>query len=289
MKIIKVGFLISYDYEYIMISLPRVYEFVNEIYFAVDINRKTWSGNDFNIPEEFWKWVASFDRENKINIYEDNFFVPELSIIDCDTRERNMLSQYMGKCDWYIQIDSDEYFLDFGAFINKLRVLETALPVTVRCTVATLFKQLDSGFLVVNKSHETLCFATNYPKYDMARDNTSGNQTLIWDDLVLHQSWARKPEDLRMKLNSWSHKTDFNTDSYYALWLAADEDNCYCFHNFHPVVPETWPELIAIRGSINEILEGGQLRQFVRLKIYKRKNYFSRTWKKLRKIVSGVK
>lgn len=284
MSIIKVGFLIAYDYEFVKNSLPLVYDHVAEIIFAVDIDRKTWAGSDFVIPDEFWQWVAKVDTENKVTIYQDNFYIPELSQMECDTRERNMLGEKMGICDWYIQIDTDEYFLDFGAFINKLKNYKTTVPTTVRCSVAVLFKQTESGFLFVNNSVETLCFATNNPKYDLARENQSGNEYLFWGDLVLHQSWARSPQEIRTKLNNWGHNTDFNIESYYNLWNAADEFNCYCLKNFHPATPETWPELLPVQGSIAEILNAPEIRNSVSLpSVGKKKGFLSRAWKQLKK------
>ncbi|RAJ25582.1 hypothetical protein [Pedobacter cryoconitis] len=282
MSVIKAGYLIAYDYEFVKNSLPRVYDHVSEIIFAVDIDRKTWSGVDFVIPDEFWDWVSAFDTGDKITIYQDNFYIPELSQINCDTRERNMLAEKMGQCDWYIQIDSDEYFVDFGAFVQKLENYKPTEPTTVKCTVAALYKQVSSGFLVVNKSTETLCFATNNPVYDMARDNTSGNKYVYWDDLVLHQSWARNPEEIKLKLRSWGHSPDFDIESYYNLWNAVDEFNCYCLRNFHPFTPEMWPELLAVKGTIDEILNSPEIRAVVSLPPVKKKGLLSRTWKQIR-------
>lgn len=285
MNNIKVGYLISYDYEYLKMSLPRIYDHVQEIVFAVDIDRKTWSGQDYIINDDFWKWVKDVDIDHKIRIYEDHFYVPGLTPMDCDTRERNMLSAEMGECDWYVQIDSDEYFLDFGSFIKKLKDFKTNEPTTILLRVATLFKQLSSGYLVIGESFETLSFATNNPVYDLARNNTSGNKNVYWPDLVLHQSWARTEEEILQKLNNWSHKNDFNTESLFKLWNAVDEHNYYCLRDFHPLVPSIWPELTLIDGTIPQILDSlktlpeNELASVFRKK---RKNIFSRVWKEIR-------
>ena len=45
MKKIHVGFLLSYDYEKLKLSLPPVYKYSDAIFIAMDINNKTWSGN----------------------------------------------------------------------------------------------------------------------------------------------------------------------------------------------------------------------------------------------------
>jgi hypothetical protein len=286
MNSIKVGFLVSYDYEFLKVSLPNVYDHVEEIILAVDIDGKTWSGHDLTITDDFWKWVKETDTAHKIKIYKDHFYIPGLSPMECDTRERNMLGKEMGNCDWYVQIDSDEYFVDFEAFIKKLRHFKADGPTTIHCSVATLFKQLSSGYLVVGESFEALSFATNHPVYDLARNNTSGNKSVEWNDLVLHQSWARTEEEILQKLDNWSHKHDFNTESLFKLWNAVDEFNYYCLKDFHPLVPVMWPRLILINGTIEEILyalkpfKGNTMIDLIRKK--KRKNVFSRVWKEIR-------
>lgn len=282
MAIIKVGFLVSYDYEFIKESLPRVYDHVSEIYFAVDENGKTWSGESLHIKDEFWDWVNRFDRQKKIQIYRDSFYLPGLTPIECDTRERMLLNKRMGQADWYVQIDADEYFLDFRSFAEKLSHLNTDKPTSVYCSMITLFKQLNSGFLLIKDSLETLSFATNHPEYDLSRNN-SANLHIHWPDLVLHQSWARPSEDIWFKLNNWGHKHDFNVSSFYKLWNAIDEHNFYCLSNFHPLYPPTWPGLVFMIGGIKEILESEKLNGVAMTRgDVKRKSLLSRIWKEIK-------
>jgi hypothetical protein len=283
MSTIKVGFLISYDYEFVKIALPRVYAHATEIYFAVDVDGKTWSGTDYSIADDFWQWVAAFDKEEKIKIYRDHFFVDGLTPMQCDTRERNMLSKAMSPSDWYIQVDSDEYFENFEAFVNKLHSFNTSVPTTVNCRVVTLFKKLSSGYLLIDESFEMLSFATNNPVYDVARMNTTGNEIVNWPDVVLHQSWARDPDEIKLKLKNWSHKDDFNTDSFFNLWNAIDEFNYSCLRNFHPLSPVTWPKLTMMFGELSEILNSGNLSMLRgEAQPLKRKSLLSRLWKEVK-------
>jgi len=279
---IKVGYLISYDYEFVKTSLPRIYDAVPEIFFAVDSERKTWSGEDFTISDDFWAWVKAIDTDRKITIYEDKFYIPGLTPMECETRERNMLGKKMGSSDWYIQIDSDEYFVAFDKFIDKLKNYSSVEPVSIYCNVVTLFKQISSGYLLISESFETLSFATNNPVYDLARNNTSGNKHIHWQDLVLHQSWARSPEEIRLKLQNWGHKNDFNIESFYKLWDAVDEFNYYCLRDFHPLHPVTWVKLTFLKGTINEILNHPQLNEMVTIPINRKKGFLSRMWKKIK-------
>lgn len=253
-KIIKAGMLVSYDYEYLKISLPRIYPYLNEIILCIDSERKTWGGEIFEIKNSFWKWLEAFDVEDKISIYQDSFYLPGLSGMECDTRERRFMAEKMGNCDWYIQIDSDEYFLDFPAFLSRLETFDCSDPVTVNLKIAPLFKIIENGFLLIRTLDETLPFATNRPDYTYARF-VEGNRVVFWDELVLHQSWARNEDEIKTKLNNWSHKNDFNTGSYFNLWKAIDSNNYIYIKDFHPLEPPLWSSLNLIEKDICGLLE----------------------------------
>src|SRR5690606_15398646 len=121
MKKIHVGFLMSYDYPKLKNSLPPVYAASDAIFIALDENLKTWTGQNFQVENEFFDWIKKFDRDHKITIYRDNFYDPKLSPIENDNRERRMLSEKMGLGNWLIQVDSDEYFLNFENFVKDVR------------------------------------------------------------------------------------------------------------------------------------------------------------------------
>jgi len=106
--LIKVGFLVSYDYNYLRTSLPLVYAEADSVSLAIDKQRRTWNGGSFTIDDAFFEWLKSMDTKKKIRIYEDDFFDPNLSAIENDSRERNMLAKFMGEGGWHVQVDADE-------------------------------------------------------------------------------------------------------------------------------------------------------------------------------------
>ena len=55
------------------------------------------SGNNIEIPQSFFEEVKLFDSKNKIHFYEDSFYMKDLTPIECETRERNLLLKKMGK------------------------------------------------------------------------------------------------------------------------------------------------------------------------------------------------
>ena len=241
--IIKVGFLVSYDYAYMKYALPPVYEQADKIVIAVDIDRQTWKGEKFDIPASFFEWIKAYDKDNKIEIYEDSFFVPELTAFECDTRERNMLAKKMGDGGWHIQVDSDEYLLDFESLIRYLKTSSTNKPVTIYAEWITIFKQDSTGMFLID-SKERFPLATNNPAYIGARCTDRKINTPVYTKFkVLHQSWGRSEAEMEQKLKNWGHTSDFEIESYFSLWKAIDKHTYKYLQNFHPLTPSAWKEL----------------------------------------------
>lgn len=239
--LIKVGFLVSYDYDFIKNSLPIVYPHADQITFAIDKDRKTWNGEEFDIPDTFFEWVKEYDKENKIRIYEDVFHIPTLSTMECDTRERNLLADYMGDGGWHLQIDSDEYFLDFKGFTDYLRTLDIRKETQVFARWITMYKKNGNDIFLID-TNEVFPVAANHPKYKLARLSESTNDVYT-DFHVVHQSWAREDEEIKLKIRNWGHNKDFDANAYFAFWRAINKQTYRYARSFHPLDPWLWPSL----------------------------------------------
>jgi hypothetical protein len=261
--VIKVGFCVSYDWEYLKVSVPKVYNDADIICLSIDINRKSWSGIKYSFDNQaFYQWVKWIDVENKINIYEDDFAIDSLSPLENDNRQRNMIAKYLGEGGWHIQVDADEYFIGFSSFVKYLKKinpypLANQKPVNICVNLIPILKKLDRGVLIVNfenKPIEYVPFATNIPIYEAARRN--GHFNILTNYFVIHDTWARKEEDLWKKINNWGHRDDFNKESYFNLWKALDQNNYQYIHDFHPINPSTWPALRFLKGdTIEEVIK----------------------------------
>lgn len=245
MKKIHVGFLLSYDYDLLKLSLPPVYKTADRIFLAVDKELRTWKGQKFTIETEFYSWLKEFDIDNKIEIYEDDFYRPELSTLENDTRERTMLSQKMGIGNWLIQVDSDEYFIDFEKFVQDLRKYDSYLDhpeknkIQIFAFWLIIYKYTENGILYIDKPQKSV-FATNYPNYKNAR--RTNERVIYLDSLVLHESVARSEEQLRFKLENWSHNVDVNKD-FLNKWISVNENNYQEMTDFYYIEPERWKKL----------------------------------------------
>ncbi|MFQ6600482.1 hypothetical protein [Flavobacterium sp. C3NV] len=253
---IKVGFLVSYDFKYLYKSIPLVYDASDLIVLAVDKDRLTWSGNPLFIDPLFFEWIKEFDTLNKITIYEDTFYIAENSPAENDTRERNLLAKAMGDGGWHIQIDSDEYFNDFKNFTSFLKEKNHFLinpktkPVEIHVQWITLFKKVQGGFLYIKDSFDAIEVATNYPKYKYMRA-TRHSKKIITKFVLLHQSWARDEDEIYTKITNWSHRDDSDNIAFYQFWKNINLNNYTEFKNFHENDPTKWKSLGFI--SENEI------------------------------------
>ncbi|KAB1154766.1 hypothetical protein [Flavobacterium luteum] len=245
MKKIQVGFLMSYDYELLKKSIPPVYEMADTIFLALDYKKRTWSGNYFEVDDSFYRWLKEFDVKNKIVIYEDDFYVPEITGMQNDTRERYMLALKMGIGNWLIQVDSDEIFIDFEKFVKRIRKYDSYLinpskhPIQFAGFHINVYKYLEDGLLYVNKPTKLL-LATNYPNYKYAKNT---KERIIYDeDFILHEGLARTEEELVLKLKNWSHKEDVNPN-FLEKWKRANKDNYHEIKDVFYLNPEIWKEL----------------------------------------------
>lgn len=280
--LIKVGYLVSYDYKYLEYSLPFVYEYADSINIAIDKDRKTWSGGNFDLPASFFEWLEKYDTDNKIRIYEDSFYVPQLTPMECDTRERNMLADFMGEGGWHIQVDSDEYFVDFRSFVEYLKSLDIRVPVSIFAEWITIYRQKDKDYFIID-SNEMFALATNSPNYSNARRQENIKEVYTTFK-VLHQSWGRSEDEMEQKLKNWSHTADFNTKSYFDLWKVIDKHTYKYLHNFHPLYGPDWKELEYVEAdNIKELIEKVNEMQKAKVDKDKRsKSLYSRIFKKKR-------
>ncbi|OXB04804.1 hypothetical protein [Flavobacterium pectinovorum] len=245
MKKIHVGFLFSHDYEKLKLSIPPVYAASDRIFIAIDENYITWSGNKFEVDPDFFEWLKEIDTDNKIEIYRDNFYVPSLTEIEMDTRERHLLSLKMGIGNWLVQVDSDEYFFDFEKFVLDLRKHDHYLdnPEKNKIQIAAfwviLYKYTDNGILYVDLPMKAI-FATNYPNYNLARRTSS--RVIYTNNIVLHESLSRTEKELRFKLENWGHKRQVNA-GFIDKWIKVNEKNYTELRDFYYIEPNRWKKL----------------------------------------------
>jgi hypothetical protein len=249
---IKIGFCVAYDWYLLKHSLPLVYKDADSICLSIDNERRSWAGEFFSINEnEFFDFIEKLDIGKKIRILQEDFHLPHLTPMQNEVRQRNRMADFLGHDGWHIQLDCDEYFLDFSNFVNELRRLRGTKPVNICCALVTLYKNVENGFLYVKalekQGVEFVQVATNVPVYEYGRRNGHFNRYTRY--IIIHQSWARSEEEISQKLFNWGHKNDFDAAKYLKSWKKVSKDNYKEQSNLHPISPSTWPKLEFVRAQ----------------------------------------
>jgi len=252
MNKIQVGFLMSYDYKLLKNSIPFVYEDSDSIFIALDKNFKTWTGDVFEVEDSFFDWLSNYDIENKITIYKEDFYDSSLNPMENEVRERKMLASKMGIGNWIIQIDSDEYFINFKGFIQELKSRNKFLinPENHKIQIAgyyiNLYKHTKDGILYVSEVRNQK-FATNYPNYRTGRNTKE--RVIYIPNIVIHECLSRSEEEIRTKFSNWGHSHQVNIDEFLEKWKLVDQVNYKEYQDFFYLEPEKWKFLDFIEGK----------------------------------------
>jgi hypothetical protein len=150
-----------------------------------------------------------------------------------------------------VQLDTDEYFMNFDGFVGFSNELRPKRKVNICCPFITLFKETDTGYLLIKNStylsSDFIPIASLHPHYEFGRKN--GYFNIKTDFFILHQSWARSENEVAQKLQNWGHKQDFDVNAYFNVWKELRRDNYKTYQNFHPIVPGNWGRLEFIDAS----------------------------------------
>jgi len=247
MNNISVITLLAYDYEYMLLSLPRYIDLVDEVIIGLDSERKTWAGNSFDIPDIFFQRLKQLDKNNKIRIVEDKFYVPGLKTMELETRERNILSTKTTHQSWILSIDADEILLNAQDTLDFLRHFENDSLCLYGLWIV-LYKSVGDTMFLIENNTDRLEFVP------MATKNREGfiegrkteERVSLFPALSLHYAWARERSQLQRKLGNWGHKEDFDTEQILCKWDDLNEHNFHQYNNFHPVDPPVWSKLKAV-------------------------------------------
>jgi hypothetical protein len=240
---IAVGFLVAYDYPLLKHALPQVYADADCIVLGLDKDCRSFSGNPFEVSPEFFEWVKAMDIAEKIIWHRGDFFQPHLRPLEVETFTRNrVFSVLPEKMDWYIQLDSDEYFIDFKGFREWLDAFEQKDINAIKVHLKSMYKQAKNGYFNVGSLTESVVIACRTPVYHSTRHPVAEKHVFA-PFVLLHQSWARGDGEVQFKLSNWGHKNDMSAATFYKLWSACNRFTYRFYRHFHPLHPPLWPFL----------------------------------------------
>jgi hypothetical protein len=238
---VKAGICVAYDWALLEHSLPAIYPYIDFLCLSVDVDRRSWNGNNFEMDWiGFMQLVKSVDREGKIKILEESFYSSQRTPIENECYQRKRMSEFMGKADWYVQIDADEILFNATDLIQELKKYkQVRRSVNIHGIWINLIKQTEAGF--VYSVVKTPPLATNQPVYNYGR--TNGHFNIYTNTFLAHITWARPEEEVYYKLKNWGHSHEFNGMSFYKIWKALDEYNWIYIKDFHPMNKGHIPQL----------------------------------------------
>lgn len=245
--VVKLGFCVAYDWEFLQYSLPALYDHVTAICLSVDADCKSWNGNSFSFDKEgLDKLVQQVDTAGKIKILRESFYSPERTPIENECYQRKRMAEALGKADWIVQIDTDEIMINPTAFITELKKYKGhKRPLNIHGIWINLIKQTTSGFIY--SVLKTPPLATNKPEYTYGR--TNGHFNIYTNSFIAHITWARPEEEVKYKLENWGHSHEFNGMSFFKIWQALDDFNWRYIKDFHPVGKEKINQLYFLQAS----------------------------------------
>src|SRR4051812_17253945 len=143
---INLGICVAYDWHYLALSLPPLYEISDSICLSVDRRGKSWSGTNFEFDKDaFLRLIEQIDKDKKIEVFEEDFYKASLSPRENELRQRHLMAEKMGLGGWHVQLDADEVLLEPTLFVQLLRKYEhVKYAVTIRAVWIHLFKKVEN-------------------------------------------------------------------------------------------------------------------------------------------------
>jgi hypothetical protein len=251
--VVKAGICVAYDWEFLKLSLPVLYPHVSSICLSVDSELKSWNGNTFQMDwQGLDQLVKHVDTDQKIFLLKEPFYNAGRTPIANECYQRKRMAEVLGSADWYVQIDTDEIFINAKQFIANLKKhAPSKRPVNIHGIWANLIKKTDKGF--VYSVLKTPPLATNQPVYEYGR--TNGHFNVYTNSFLAHITWARDQEEVKYKLMNWGHSHEFNGVSFYNMWQAIDDYNWRYLRDFHPMSKGNMDRLYFLAAAnVNEFI-----------------------------------
>src|SRR5690606_20972785 len=225
------------------------------------------------------------DVENKISIFEDRFYRPGLTTMECEVLERRLLAKQMGIGNWIVQLDADEYPIDFKAFVSTLHKYDSYLddPKSNKIQIATflvnIYKLEDNGFLYIDEPTKCIT-ATNYSNYKGGRNTKE--RIIYTKHLMLHETLTRDEQELAFKFKNWGHNKQLNPH-FMEKWKLANSQNYKQLSDLFYLEPHKWKRLNFVNiDNLTDLANKFEEANFAPSNWYLRKKNFGQWFKHLK-------
>jgi hypothetical protein len=268
------AYVLAADPTWIRTSISLYYPYVSEIVVSFDQTGRGWTGAKIPI-EDCMAALREIDIDGKIKLLPGDYFQPGLDPLISETRQRQ---EAIDACsgDWILQLDPDEVLPNFGSLASALEDAERLGCSAVEWPMRVLYRRLRSGrYLVVccrdgsmhtefpgavavrRATRLTQCRRTGEPTLRLCvtqasqsiqlRRSPAVNETrqasLTEDDVIWHNSWARRPGIIHRKIGSWGHASGVSGNGYFLRTWYPAPFTWKLLRNFHPFSQDLWQRL----------------------------------------------
>jgi hypothetical protein len=265
------AYVLAAETSWIEASITSYYAIVDTIVVSYDRSGRGWTGAPIPVAECLER-LRSVDVDQKMRFCPGDYARPGHSPMENDTYQRqHALEVAQAGADWVLAIDTDEVVPDAETFARRLQDVPAEFA-AVEWPMRSLFRRMASG-LYLEVCTPLRRQLSEYPgsvavrpgiqftaarrvqnprwRFDVrkvGRDPLDGrryaaDRVIAKSEAILHFSWARAEAELIDKLESWSHKDDFDWRNYLdRVWRPAPRRWPWMY-NFHPIWPRLWPAL----------------------------------------------
>ena len=280
------AYVLAADPTWLRSSLASYYDHLDALVLAIPADGLGWSG----VPVQAQRCADIVRQSDHRGIVREvvGRWVDSDDPMRAENRQRNAAIQALGDdVDWVLQIDSDEILPSFAALKGVLEQADRRRINSVEWPMRVLYRQLRDGrFLqVMSRSAQDhfeypgpIAIRARTPVVQARRTTGGYLRPVIAGDgaslqvcgpaepeevrlpglpslaAIVHNSWARKPSNVRNKVSSWGHQSDANWRAYYYLtWLPATYSWRF-LRDFHPFSRGLWPALAPASIPLDDLL-----------------------------------
>ncbi len=271
------AYVLAADPAWIEHSVLSYYDIVDEIVVTYDQNFRGFTGVAIPV-EECLERLMAIDRDKKMRLLGGDFCRDsEHEPMAREVYQRQTAMADIGDtADWILQIDTDEVVPNPSRLVSMLKYATDLGFTSIEWPMRLIFQNLPDGrFLEVcqtdgaghfeypgpialrpgaqpahgRRAHGSFLRATvsgDQQSLQISRPNEDGEERVEFcdpNDAIIHFSWARTPEQMRLKLSTWAHSAGIRSWLYYYLRWRTAPYVWQWHHDFHPFARGLWPAL----------------------------------------------
>ena len=271
------AYVLAADPTWLRSSIAAYYDDLDALLISASATNRGWTGRPIR-ASECVRLAQSLDERGIVQVSPGNWQRRDRPLAMETVQRQAAVDELSAQVDWVLQIDSDEILPDLPALHRAIDEADRLGIDAVEWPMRVLFRRLRDGrYLQVvtadgaphvefpgpiavragTRLTEARRAAGSFlrPHADVHSSSLQLRRPpepgevrvpmLSADVAILHNSWARRPAEMRAKVASWGHNQGWRSQRYYyGTWLPAPLQ-WRRMHDFHPFAHGLWPALAA--------------------------------------------